>query len=183
VRVTNNGEGINIYQLNDAARSAVNGYLTDLHNPHSLGLDANEAFFLFDQIVLVEGQEDVLFLPKALDFLGIQLEGDLFGWGVGGAGKMHLMATILDSLGFDRVVGIVDADKSADVAALNTRFARYFFTAQPADDVRKKDSAPTKTALLSDDYTSVRPEFEAGARTMFTQVNTYLTTGTRPEGA
>lgn len=181
VRVTNGGEGINIHQLNEAARTAVGGYLTDSNNPHGLGLDANESFFLFDKVILVEGQEDVMFFPKVMESLGMDFEGTVFGWGVGGADKMHLMATVLESLGFQRVVGILDADKAANIAPLVAAFESYFFTAHPADDIRRKAQSPEKTSLLNDDYSAVRPQFETAARNMVIQVNQYLTAERLPE--
>lgn len=58
------------------------------YNPHILGLNAREAFFLEDGVILVEGQEDVVFYKRIADQLGIQIKGDFFGWGVGGADNM-----------------------------------------------------------------------------------------------
>ena len=45
--------------VSDECRESFRGILRDLNNPHTLGIEANEAFFLEDSIILVEGQEDV----------------------------------------------------------------------------------------------------------------------------
>jgi len=180
VRVTNGDEGIQINQLDEPARLAISGYLSDVNNPHTLGLQANEAFFLFDKVVLVEGQEDVMFFPKVLQSLELDLDGALFGWGVGGADKMHLIATILNSLGFKKVAGILDGDKATEVLGLNRTFEQYFFTAHPADDIRKKVKYPDKSSLLNDDYSEVRTEFQKMTREMLNQVNSYLNNGKKP---
>lgn len=174
VRVTNGTDGIRVHQIDDAARETIAGFLRDINNPHVLGLDANEVFFLFDKVVLVEGQEDVLLYPNAMSSVGVQVNAPFYGWGVGGADKMRLMATILHSLGFTKVAGILDADKAGNIAPLQTEFPDYFFAVQPADDIRTKPTDLTKTALLTRDLTSVRPEFTAATIKLFNDINTYL---------
>jgi predicted ATP-dependent endonuclease of OLD family len=77
-----------IHHLADTTRTKIIGLLTDLNNPHVLGLDASEAFFLIDGVLLLEGQEDVLFFPTVLTSLGKEISASIFGWGVGGADKM-----------------------------------------------------------------------------------------------
>ena len=62
--------------------------MRDINNPHVLGIEANEALFLGDNIILVEGQEDVVILNKICKDLKLELNGDFYGWGVGGAHKM-----------------------------------------------------------------------------------------------
>lgn len=70
-------------------------------HPHTLGIEANEAFFLEDSIILVEGQEDVVIFNKMARDLSMDLKGNFFGWGVGGAPKMkrldnaHHLAALL----------------------------------------------------------------------------------------
>ncbi len=77
-----------ISTVSDSTASNLSSFIKDSFNPHVLGLNAREAFFLEDGIVLVEGQEDVIFYQKIAKELGIEIEGDFFGWGVGGAGNM-----------------------------------------------------------------------------------------------
>jgi hypothetical protein len=60
-----------------------------------MGLDAREAFFLDDGVILVEGQEDVLAYRRALKEMEIEIPGHFFGWGVGGAPKMRIIAKLL----------------------------------------------------------------------------------------
>jgi predicted ATP-dependent endonuclease of OLD family len=98
-------QGSQVAQLSQESRVALRKLTGDTHNPHILGLDAREVFFLEDGIVLVEGQEDVIYLERALKSIGIDLPGHFFGWGVGGAEKMGFIATILRDLGYKRVVG------------------------------------------------------------------------------
>jgi hypothetical protein len=110
----------------------------DKNNPHILGLNANEVFFLDDGIILVEGQEDVVFYQLIADQMNYALPGEFFGWGVGGAEKMTLIAQMLYELGFRRVVGILDKGKEAQKEELGATFPDFRFFIIPASDVRTK---------------------------------------------
>lgn len=112
----------------------------DKNNPHTLGLNANEVFFLDDGVILVEGQEDVVFYRLIADQLNCPLPGEFFGWGVGGAEKMPLIARMLYELGFRRVVGILDMGKEAQKEALEAAFPGFKFFVITAADVRTKDA-------------------------------------------
>ena len=56
-RVVQEGSVSKCYSISDECRHSFGGILHDLNNPHTLGIEANEAFFLEDSIILVEGQE------------------------------------------------------------------------------------------------------------------------------
>ena len=59
----------------------------------------------------VDRLEDVLLLPEVAKQLSIEFRHAIFGWGVGGADKMYIVASILKDMGFKRVAGLIDADK------------------------------------------------------------------------
>jgi len=133
----------------------------DANNPHMMGLDAREVFFMDDKIIIVEGQEDVMFLDKALASIDQKLNGSMFGWGAGGAEKIELLAQVFSELGFKKVVGFVDANKHELLPSLRGRFKNYFFEAIPADDIRTKPAVKARDArpgLLDDDNKSVRQQ-------------------------
>jgi hypothetical protein len=136
------------------------------NNPHVLGLDAREVFFLEDNILLTEGQEDVVFYRRVAEKLNIDLNGAFFGWGVGGADNMHLIASLLKDLGFMRVGGLLDKNRSNLAEKLRADFPDYWFEVIPANDVRTK--RPTKgrdeVVGLLDERGDVRPEFAEEAR-------------------
>lgn len=174
VRISSVAGSPEVGELSDGVRRSVAGFLADLNNPHVLGLDANEVFFLGDKVIMVEGQEDVMFFPKVLSDLGKTLSGDFYGWGVGGADKMTVIAGILSDLGFKKVAGILDADRAADVATLQEAFPNFFFVHQPADDIRYKKDRPDKTSLLSEDNRTVREEFRPDTIEVLDSVERYL---------
>lgn len=72
---------INCYTLSDEIKRKSTGIITDINNPHVLGLNANEVFFLDDKIILVEGQEDIVIFRKISDELGKNFNGTFFGGG------------------------------------------------------------------------------------------------------
>lgn len=168
-----------ISQLSDETAQEVFGLLKNQNNPHILGLNAQEIFFVEDRVILVEGQEDVIFFKRVEDAIGLSLTGTFFGWGVGGAENMRRIAKLLQELGFFKVVGILDANRAELSVALSTEFPSYHFFAIPADDVRTKKASPARLAiagLLDDQNSSIRPEYAEKTRALFSQANNYLGT-------
>lgn len=147
VRVVRESDGIACYELSGEHVDEIKGFLGNANNPHILGLYAKEIFFLEDNVILVEGQEDVIWYRRIADCLGIQLLGEFFGWGVGGADNMGTIAGILEELGFRRVVGILDRNKQSTCNSLSQRFPNYRFITIPADDVRSKPPIECRKAV------------------------------------
>ena len=160
-----------ISQLKRETVGLLKGVSTDTHNPHVLGLDARETFFQEDGVVVVEGQDDVVFYPKILCELvknrqvssasASYLRERFFGWGAGGAHKIEGIVTLLRDLGFEHVAGIFDKNKRGLMPDLQSKFPNYTFISIPADDIRTKpaveDREPTY-GLLDAQY-ALRPEY------------------------
>jgi hypothetical protein len=177
VRIHKLGAASCVSQLTRESTFALTGFLTNINNPHVLGLDAREAFFVEDGIILVEGQEDVVLYSALLNSLGFDFADRFFGWGVGGADNLSKIAHLLSDLGFKKVCGILDANKADRVQNLRTTFPSYHFVAIAADDVRTKPprTAALETYGLLDRESRLRPEFESTTREMFEEVRHYLT--------
>lgn len=134
--------GTKIYELKENTATEILKLLNDLQNPHTLGLDAKEIFFLEDKIILVEGQEDVIFLNKIFELKGRTVNGTFYGWGVGGADKTEKILLMLKDLGFKIIVVIFDKNKKYLITDLQVKFKEYLFRSIPTDDVRdKKDKS------------------------------------------
>lgn len=175
-RVVSEDGGTKIHELTSGTRDSVGRLLNDMNNPHTLGLDANEVFFLKDKVILLEGQEDVMFLPRALNDLGKTLNATLYGWGVGGAQKMSTISAILKDLGFKKVGGILDANVANEIPSLQRDFPDFKYVTQPADDIRYKADKAPQTSLLDHENKTVRPEFREVAEAMVDDMNTYFST-------
>ena len=174
VRVVKVEGASRIFKLSDRIRGKVKALRNDQNNPHILGSDAATVFFLDNKVILTEGQEDVLFLPKAARSVDRSLVGDFFGWGAGGADKMHLVCDILSELGFTKVVGILDGDKAARRDQLGTDFPNFLFLCHPADDIRFKKSRPSRTSLLAEGNIEVRKEYQADFVEILGAANDYM---------
>ena len=112
--------------------------MTDLNNPHVLGLNAAEVFFLEDYVIVTEGQEDVVCFNRALDAQGLQINGNFYGWGAGGASKESQILNILQDLGYKKVIAVFDSDESAKADEVKKTFLQYKAIVLPKEDVRDK---------------------------------------------
>ena len=181
-RVHKVGDTCSISQLSRPVADELEGLLGDSHNPHVFGLNAREAFFLEDGVIVLEGQEDVVYYPKLLDQLvtsgllssenALMMEERFFGWGAGGADKIDVVLAVLHDLGFAEVVAILDKNKECLLPHLQNKYKSYFFGSIPADDVRTKKDR--KTVGLLDQNDTIRPECEASAAKLFNDISSYL---------
>jgi hypothetical protein len=170
------GNGTTISQLTQDTAGRLSALLKDQNNPHTLDLLAREIFFTEDKVILVEGQEDAVFL-KIVEQQTVELNGTVFGWGVGGADKMERVAAVLNDLGFEKVVGILDGDQSSTAEELRNKFPDYHFFCLPANDIRTKKAVnekPKKCGLLDDENKSVRSEYIHQTICLFGEANSYL---------
>jgi predicted ATP-dependent endonuclease of OLD family len=177
VRVVNNGEGSVIYQLSDMGQETLKKLSSgNLYNPHTFGLNAKELFFLEDNIVVVEGQEDVLLLPSAAEQLGMEIEASFFGWGAGGASNIQHICELLKELGFSKVSGILDGDKADLVPGLKDKFPEYHFVHIAADDIRTKPERKATGCVegLLDEKRNIKDEYVEHTKTLFTELNAYM---------
>jgi energy-coupling factor transporter ATP-binding protein EcfA2 len=176
-RVHRTASGSVVSSLSGATAAKLTGLLADANNPHVLGLSAQEAFFLEDGVVLLEGQEDVVFMSRVESSVGVKLNGELYGWGVGGAHKMGTIAQMLLDLGFKKVVGVLDGDKPEVASALSQQFPGYKFLTIPAPDIRTKPARSASVAvqgLLDDQNRQVRAAYVTAARACLDAANQYL---------
>lgn len=172
-RVHSSEQGSKISSVSTETVSALSKFVKNSFNPHVLGLNAREAFFLEDGVILVEGQEDVIFYEKIAEELGIKIKGDFFGWGVGGAGNMAKIAALLEDLGFEKVVGILDQDKKSEIPELEAAFPNYRFYSIPADDIRTKPARKETCEKLGilDKEQKVRSEYRDYMKQLLNNVN------------
>ena len=140
IRIVKESTNSRCYCLTDEFQKKVTNLIKDLNNPHILGLEANEVFFLEDNIILVEGQEDIIILKKIAKKLGKNLEENFFGWGVGGAPKMKIFLNLFKNLGYHNIAVILDGDQKSRFDELKTEFEScgYKFYILPTDDIRDK---------------------------------------------
>ena len=175
IRVVKEGKNSKCYCLNDNCKKVIKGLITDQNNPHVLGIEASEVFFLDDSIILVEGQEDVVIYRKIIEDLEISLGGEFFGWGVGGAAKMNSFLSMFESLGYKRIVVIFDGDKETEFKNLKDTYPQYKFFILPEDDIRNKKEYVSKAKSgIVDDKRVIKKEYVSYIRQLFNEINIYF---------
>ena len=138
IRVVKQNNNSKCFQIKDDSRKAIRGIINDINNPHVLGIEASEVFFLEDGIILVEGQEDVVIFNRISKEVGIPFRGSFFGWGAGGAIKIKLFLSLFRDLGYERIVAIYDGDKKKEAEDTEIAFPEYRFIVIKEDDIRDK---------------------------------------------
>lgn len=139
IRFKKDKDTINTYELKDDTKKDIKNILIDANNPHILSLNANEIFFLNDNVILTEGQDDVICYKEIFKQKKFDTNASFFGWGAGGAPKMETILKILYELGYEKVFSILDNDKRQEMETLQENFPDYGFYAIAADDVRNKE--------------------------------------------
>ena len=175
-RLVRESSGLVSYQLTNKYLKQIEGLRRNLNNPHILGLDARGVFFLEDNVILVEGQEDVICYRQIAQQLQIDLLGEFYGWGVGGAHNMRIIAGVLNELGFKKVVGLLDNNHRAECDLLAEEFPGYSFMTIPADDVRSKPEIKARDPVhgLLDEDGTLREHYRAQMTEIFRSINSYL---------
>ncbi|MFD1774990.1 ATP-dependent nuclease [Paenibacillus rhizophilus] len=176
-RVHQTDDGCIISQISKKSNDFITRVLRNSFNPHVFGINAKEIFFLEESVVLVEGQDDVIFYNKILNEIDVKLEASFLGWGIGGADNIRYFANLLSELGFKKVVGILDLDRQHMIESLNEEFPQYKFYNIKANDVRTKDErkATEKVIGLLDDKNKVlRHEHLESTKELFSKVKEYF---------
>lgn len=171
------GEGTLIYEISAAAKNSI-GRLSqgNLYNPHVFGLDARELFFQDDQIILTEGQEDVLLLPLIAKQLNVEITGGFFGWGAGGASNIRHICQILKDLGYKKVAAIFDGDKIKERNEAAAEFPEFHFDLIPARDIRTKPhrKATDEVQGLLNNKLELKEEYAKPLKTLFDSLSKHM---------
>lgn len=175
IRVVNKNNRTECYCTDSSFQNKCRKIKNDLNNPHLLGLDSNEVFFLEDNIVLVEGQEDVVIYQKILNQLKIDVKGTFFGWGAGGADRMKHFLTLFKILGYKHVVAILDGDKNETAEILKSSFPEYKIELISCSDIRDKESRsmPSKEGITASDG-RLKPQYECEMKQLFNSIVDYF---------
>ena len=179
IRVTNEDSSTKVYQLSEISCEYITKLASgNVYNPHTFGLNAKEIFFSEDNIILVEGQEDVVLYPIIAEKLDLELNGNFFGWGAGGADNIHKFCQVFKDLGFKKVAAIFDADKKdcIDKNKLIENFPEYLFRYIEADDIRYKKKIPEKSEKIGiiDDKGNLVEDYKQSTTNLINEINHYM---------
>ena len=112
---------------------------------------------------------------KALEYLQICLDGTFFGWGSGGASNIIKIATILNDLGYQKVVAIFDGDKKEDKVKFQQYFPTYESLIIAAVDIRDKPKVnkEAKNGMMTKSG-DLKEEYKEEMITLFHNINEYF---------
>lgn len=175
-RAIKNKDGdIDVYRLSDESKNSLKGFLKNINQPHTLGTEAREIFFLEDNIIVTEGQEDVIMYNKAAEAVQIQLSGTFFGWGSGGASNIEKIAIIFKDLGYKKVVAIFDGDKPEDLEKFIDEFPEYKGLAISEADIRDKPSINKSEKLgIMEQNGQLKEQYKSEMTQLFSKINEYF---------
>lgn len=139
IRVKKQGDESKIYQLTQDTKDKIRNLMLNSFNPHILGISANEIFFLNDNVILTEGQDDVICYKNIFKQKGFSINASFFGFGVGGADNTENIVNLLKNLGYDRVYCIFDNDKRDIASQIQKKYPKYMTFTISANDVRNKE--------------------------------------------
>ena len=165
-----------INQLSRKSIKGIESLLKNFNNPHILGLNANEVFFLNDNLILVEGQEDVIFFKRIMEILEIELKSTFFGWGAGGASNMEKILNVLKDLNFKKITVILDNNVGEVEEELKRQFPEFQFSSIPTDDVRDKPDSPAregKTGLIDRGGKKLKEKYIPELSEMFNSIKDF----------
>jgi len=138
-------ESSKIYQLKDSSsyNSLING--ANWQQPFLMDEVAKEVFFADDNILFLEGQEDVGLLRN--EFL--ETDVHLFGYGVRGCDKFELALTMSKDLGFQKVAAILDKGEKEDAVFcdLQNKFEDYKIIQWNKNDIRDKEEHTSREKI------------------------------------
>jgi len=147
-RVFLRGGNTEVRALTRESIKRIEPFLRNRDNPHILGLDAREVFFLDDGVILVEGQDDVVAYPEIASQVGASFKGHFFGWGVGGADNTMAVGNMLRDFGFSRVTAIFDGNKRDAAERFRSEFQEFGCLVIEADDVRTKAAREARSEVV-----------------------------------
>lgn len=170
---TNDGN-IKIGELKKEDKKFIKSLMTNLNNPHVLGLEAKELFFIEDNIIITEGQEDVVILPKICETLKIRLNASIFGWGAGGAGNIDKVLRMLKNLNYKKVTAIFDGDQKDKYKKCKTNYPDYNIEILFKDDIRdKKESNIKAKEGITNEKGEIKKENEEEFKRILMRINKY----------
>lgn len=138
IRFKKEEEKINLFELTEETKRRIIQLIEDKNNMHTFGLDANDIFFLQDNLIVTEGQDDVLCYKKIFNNYKFYPTAAFFGWGTGGKFNIYSVLSILNDMGYRKVFVIADSDATEIVEKSKCRFPNYGYYCIQADDVHEK---------------------------------------------
>ena len=136
------GKGCTISRLSKKGKyvSFISNNINEWQRPQLLDVAAKEVLFA-EKVLFVEGQEDVGLIRKWAAEGGIELNFDIFGYGVGSYSNIRLFLQMAQDLGIAKVGALYDSGKYEDefFEADQDTFSSFQLQKLPTSDIRDKN--------------------------------------------
>ncbi len=116
--------------------SLLDGIIKDWQRPEFLDTVSKEIMFA-NNILFVEGKEDVGLIRKWLKDNEINTKYEIFGYGIGGETNMPFFLNFAKDLGIRKVASLFDKNATKYQQCLKD-YPQYLVTQLPTDDIRDK---------------------------------------------
>lgn len=140
-RVCNKDNKIEIHSISDNTKNNMKNIVNNYQSPHAGGLNSIESFFLDDNIIVVEGQEDVVGYTNLFNTFKYNTTASFYGWGSCGYKNIGTVLSLLKDLGYKKVFVICDGNVSNDIKDVMKKYSGYSYISIPTDDIRDKKDA------------------------------------------
>jgi len=135
-------DGSEVHGIDNNVFEKISKIDSSWRNPHKFGYDAKEIFFVPDNVIVCEGQEDVALFSEYLEGRDeLDCDAVFYGWGAGGADNIPKFLNVFNELGYSKVTAIVDGDRSKKYCDdIKSQFPKYNLVCLPTHDVRDKEA-------------------------------------------
>jgi len=118
----------------------------------------------------------VLLFPRVAEQVKAEITGSFFGWGAGGASNIRHLCRILKDLGFKKVAGLFDGDKTEERDNAAVEFPEFYFACIPAMDIRTKPprKATGEVQGLLNEKLELKEEYAMQLKTLFGSLSTHM---------
>lgn len=178
-RLSQEKDGISVGALDSDTVTDIERLIADWQKPNLLDAVSREVFFA-DEVLFLEGQEDVGLLRKFTQERNLP-DVPAFGYGAGGAGNIKFFLRMASDLGIP-AAAIFDGDHADTKAEAEKEFPEYLIELLPAADIRdkpkrneKKETDEIEKEGIFDRRGVIKPQYEEYLSTLLRKISEFLT--------
>lgn len=148
--------------------------IADWQKPEFLDTVSKEIMFA-NNILFVEGKEDVGLLKRWLVDNSVEQNFEIFGYGIGGETNMPFFLELAEDLGLAKVSALFD-NNATKYNQCKREHPSYFVKKLPTDDIRDKlnEDGTLKIEGVFDSSGNIKQQFETQFKNIINDINDYF---------
>lgn len=179
-RLTQEVGGVRVGCLKNSTVSDIERLIADWQKPNLLDAVSREVFFA-DEVLFLEGQEDVGLLRKFTEEKGLEAL-PAFGYGAGGAANIRFFLRMAEDLGIP-AAAIFDGDHAEMKLEVEREFPNSLVELLSAPDIRDKprrdnrnrETDEVEKEGIFDRRGVIKPQYEEGLVNLLARISAFLT--------